>query len=102
MTGTTVSFDFVAGTVATVNPCVFALLPAYLARRVGVEDGTRGSADAVSRALLVGGVTTAGFMLVFGTIGTAIGLGAHAPTSPASTRDCNAPSADHDEGDESG
>ncbi len=76
MTGSTVSFAFVAGTVATVNPCGFALLPAYLARRVGVEDGARPSADAVSRALLVGGVTTAGFMLVFGTIGTAIGLGA--------------------------
>ncbi len=76
MSGSTVSFAFVAGTVATVNPCGFALLPAYLARRVGVEDGARPSADAVSRALLVGGVTTAGFMLVFGTIGTAIGLGA--------------------------
>jgi len=76
LSGSTVSFAFVAGTVATVNPCGFALLPAYLARRVGVEDGARPSADAVSRALLVGGVTTAGFMLVFGTIGTAIGLGA--------------------------
>lgn len=76
MTGSTVSFAFVAGTVATVNPCGFALLPAYLARRVGAEDGTRRNADAVSRALLVGAVTTAGFMLVFGTIGTAIGLGA--------------------------
>ena len=76
MTGSAVSFAFVAGTVATVNPCGFALLSAYLARRVGAEDGTRRSADAVSRALVVGGVTTAGFMLVFGTIGTAIGLGA--------------------------
>jgi cytochrome c-type biogenesis protein len=76
VSGSTVSFAFVAGTVATVNPCGFALLPAYLARRVGAEDGARPSADAVSRALLVGAVTTAGFMLVFGTIGTAIGLGA--------------------------
>lgn len=76
MSGGTVSFAFVAGTVATVNPCGFALLPAYLARRVGAEDGSRRGADAVGRALLVGGVTTAGFMLVFATIGTAIGLGA--------------------------
>jgi len=76
VTGSAVSFAFVAGTVATVNPCGFALLPAYLARRVGAEDGSRRSVDAVSRALVVGGVTTAGFMLVFGTIGTAIGLGA--------------------------
>ena len=76
MSGSTVSFAFVAGTVATVNPCGFALLPAYLARRIGVDEGTRRSGDAVSRALLVGVVTTAGFMLVFGTIGTSIGLGA--------------------------
>ena len=55
MTGSTVSFAFVAGTVATDNPCGFALLPAYLARRVSVEDGAHPSADAVSRALLVGG-----------------------------------------------
>ena len=75
LTGT-LSFAFVAGTVATVNPCGFALLPAYLARRVGTEDGARRNGDAVGRALLVGGVTTAGFMLVFGTIGTAISLGA--------------------------
>ncbi len=77
MSGGALSFAFVAGTVATVNPCVFALLPAYLPRRLGAEDGSqRRGADAVSRALLVGGVTTAGFLLVFGTIGTAIGLGA--------------------------
>jgi cytochrome c biogenesis protein CcdA len=76
VSGGTLSFAFVAGTVATVNPCGFALLPAYLARRVGAEGGRRKTADALSRALLVGGVTTVGFMLVFGTVGTAIGLGA--------------------------
>ena len=57
------------------NPCGFALLPAYLARRIGTEDGAGRGADAVARALLVGAVTTVGFMVVFGTIGTAIGLG---------------------------
>jgi len=76
----TLSFAFVAGTVATVNPCGFALLPAYLARRIGGDDGVRRGADAVARALLIGAVTTAGFMLVFGTIGTVISLGAHALT----------------------
>ena len=72
----TLSFAFVAGTVATVNPCGFALLPAYLARRIGSGEETRRGADAVARALLVGAVTTVGFMVVFGTIGTAISLGA--------------------------
>lgn len=65
-----------AGTVATVNPCGFALLPAYLARRIGGEDGDRRGADAVARALVIGAVTTAGFVLVFATIGTAISMGA--------------------------
>lgn len=76
MSGAALSFAFVAGTVAVVNPCGFALLPAYLARRVGAEDGARAGSDAVGRALLVGLVTTGGFMLVFGTAGSAIGLGA--------------------------
>ena len=76
MSASTVSFAFVAGTIATVNPCGFALLPAYLARRIGTEDGAGRGADAVARALLVGAVTTVGFMVVFGTIGAGIGLGA--------------------------
>ncbi len=58
------------------NPCGFALLPAYLARRIGTDEGMRPGADAVGRALLVGAATTVGFMIVFGTIGTAISLGA--------------------------
>ena len=74
----TLSFAFVAGTVATVNPCGFALLPAYLARRIGSDEQQRRTSEAVARALLVGAVTTAGFMVVFGTIGTAISLGARA------------------------
>lgn len=31
----TLGFAFAAGAVATVNPCGFALLPAYLARQLG-------------------------------------------------------------------
>jgi cytochrome c-type biogenesis protein len=51
-------------------------LPAYLARRIGADEGRRRGADAVARALVVGGVTTVGFLLVFGTLGTAISAGA--------------------------
>jgi len=79
MTGA-LSFSFVAGTVATVNPCGFALLPAYLARRLGAEERRRGVAEGIVRALLVGGVTSLGFLLVFGTVGSAISLGAHSLT----------------------
>ena len=76
MNTTTLTFAFFAGTLATVNPCGFALLPAYLVRRLGSADESRRGGDAVARALGVGGVTTAGFLLVFATLGTAIAAGA--------------------------
>lgn len=57
-----------AGMAATVNPCGFALLPAYLSAFVGMrEDGNR--VAAVSRALGVSLVLTAGFVTVFGLFG---------------------------------
>jgi len=36
MTGA-VAFAFLAGTVATVNPCAFVLLPAYFTRRLEAD-----------------------------------------------------------------
>lgn len=69
------TFAFIAGTVATANPCGFALLPAYVASRLREDDAAR-RPDAVARALEVGALTTVGFLLVFGTIGTAMSLGA--------------------------
>lgn len=74
-------FAFVAGSIATANPCGFALLPAFLAGRLQDAAADAGPARAVARALTVGAVTTAGFLLVFGTIGTAISLGARWLTS---------------------
>lgn len=60
-----------AGMAATVNPCGFALLPAYLGAFVGMkEDGNR--VAAVSRALGVSLVLTAGFVTVFGLFGIAL------------------------------
>jgi cytochrome c biogenesis protein CcdA len=62
---------FTAGMVATVNPCGFAMLPAYLSFFVGVDQGG-GSADArvnVSRALVVGASVAAGFGATFAVIG---------------------------------
>lgn len=53
---------------ATVNPCGFALLPAYLAAFVGHEH-RGGRFGAVGRAFVVSVVLTAGFVLVFGSFG---------------------------------
>ncbi len=62
------AFALAAGMAATVNPCGFALLPAYLSAFVGLDDrGTR--VGAVGRALAVSAVLTAGFVLVFGAFG---------------------------------
>ena len=70
---------FTAGLVATLNPCGFAMLPAYLSYFVGVDadrDGGRGSA--IRRALWVGTVVSAGFLVVFGIAGILISAGVQA------------------------
>ncbi len=70
-------FAFVAGAIATANPCGFALLPAYLARRLDAgEADRRGGFDGIIPAMGVGAATTVGFLLVFGLAGAAISLGA--------------------------
>ncbi|CAN5432778.1 cytochrome c biogenesis CcdA family protein [soil metagenome] len=64
----TYAFALAAGMAATVNPCGFALLPAYLSTFVGLDhDG--GRAGAIGRALAVSAVLTAGFVVVFATFG---------------------------------
>ncbi|MBI4884637.1 MAG: cytochrome c biogenesis protein CcdA [Actinobacteria bacterium] len=60
-----------AGMAATVNPCGFALLPAYLSAFLGIEHRA-GGANAVARALAVSGALTAGFVVVFGAFGLII------------------------------
>jgi len=58
---------FAAGLVAALNPCGFALLPAYLALVVRGERADRW--DAVGRALAATTAMTLGFLAVFGTFG---------------------------------
>jgi len=61
---------FSAGMIATVNPCGFAMLPAYLSYFLGRDDDAQLSpARNVLRALAVGLTLTAGFTLVFGVFG---------------------------------
>ncbi|MGH9228796.1 MAG: cytochrome c biogenesis CcdA family protein [Acidimicrobiales bacterium] len=71
-----VAFAFAAGLVATVNPCGFAMLPAYLSYFMGLDDdrvGGRGTG--VARGLAVGAVVSAGFLAVFGVSGTLVNAG---------------------------
>lgn len=66
------SLALAAGMAATVNPCGFALLPAYLSAFLGTEDRTTGAAGAVLRALGVSGALTLGFVVVFGLFGLVV------------------------------
>jgi cytochrome c-type biogenesis protein len=65
---------FAAGLVATVNPCGFAMLPAYLSYFLGLDEPGGGRAT-VGRALVIGLVVSAGFLLVFGVVGALVTLG---------------------------
>lgn len=70
----TFAFAFLAGGVATANPCGFGLLLAYVARQLGVDADPGRTAAASGRALAMGAATTGGFVAVFAVVGTAISL----------------------------
>jgi cytochrome c-type biogenesis protein len=72
-------FAFAAGMVSAVNPCGFAMLPAYLGLYLGFGEDRREQTNPVEnlgRALLVGGAVAGGFILLFGVVGFVIGVGA--------------------------
>ena len=76
---------FTAGMVATVNPCGFAMLPAYLGYFLGIDQGEDGQASAsITRALVVGTVVSLGFLLLFAIAGmlvswTSVAVGDFSP-----------------------
>lgn len=64
------AFAFTSGMIAAVNPCGFAMLPAYLSFFVGSEaDDTAPLERSLLRAVKVGLVMTVGFIVVFGITG---------------------------------
>src|SRR5438128_10567526 len=62
---------FTTGMIVTVNPCGFAMLPAYLSFFVG-DDDQRDARNAVARALLVGPTVTFGFVSTFAVLGLVV------------------------------
>ncbi len=71
------AFAFTAGAVATVNPCGFAMLPAYFARQLGEDSGDDEQiALSFLRVIRSGIGVTIGFVLVFGAASGAMALGA--------------------------
>jgi cytochrome c-type biogenesis protein len=74
-------FAFGAGIVAAVNPCGFAMLPAYLSLYLGSqEEGfeKRSTLGRVIRAVLIAGVVSLGFVLLFGLAGVIVAAGGSA------------------------
>ena len=63
---------FASGMLTTVNPCGFAMLPAYLAYFLGLEGEDRDVRASVTRSIGVGLSVAAGFLLVFSLVGLAI------------------------------
>ena len=69
-----VAVAFGAGMLATVNPCGFVMLPAYLSYFLGTTEGDATRPDpapriGVGRAIAVGGAVSAGFMSLFAVAG---------------------------------
>ena len=72
-----ISIALVAGGLATLNPCGFALLPAFLSFYVGArEESLPRAPNRVAQGLLVGLLVTAGFLGVFVAVGLPILYGA--------------------------
>ena len=76
-------FAFAAGMVATVNPCGFVMLPAFLTMYLTDQQGdaklgssTRGMSRSLIKALYVSAALGSGFVLLFGGVGLAISFGA--------------------------
>jgi cytochrome c biogenesis protein CcdA len=76
-----VGYALVAGMVASVNPCGFVLLPAYLGYYLGDGRGGIGVRRQLGRALVVSATVTASFALLFGLTGILAGLAASALTT---------------------
>lgn len=69
MTDVPVLLALTAGMVAALNPCGFALLPAYLTLVVAQGGQSTSRSSAVGRALTMSAAMTTGFVVVFGAFG---------------------------------
>ncbi len=73
-----VGYAFAAGMVASVNPCGVLLLPSYALYQLGTEEADFDQSPAAKRALkalLIGGMATAGFIAIFAIVGSFLAAG---------------------------
>ena len=65
-------FAFTVGVASAFNPCGFAMLPAYIGLYLGANNTDGGRANPIrniAKALMIGGLVTAGFVLLFSVVG---------------------------------
>ena len=65
-------FAFTAGVASAFNPCGFAMLPAYIGLYLGDKNTAGVKTNPVrniARALLIGGLVTLGFIVLFSVVG---------------------------------
>jgi cytochrome c-type biogenesis protein len=71
-----IAYAFTAGLVATVNPCGFPMLPAYLSYFVGADDEVvAGPGTRVLRAVAAAAAVSVGFFIVFVGLGIPVNAG---------------------------
>ncbi len=70
-----IAYAFSAGMVATVNPCGFVMLPAYIAYHLGLGDETVHPLKRAAKGLAMGLMATLGFVVLFGAVGAIIAAG---------------------------
>ena len=81
MSAAALSFAFVAGLFASVNPCGFVMLPALVGYYLGADEHTFAHLSLwarLARAVGLSLVVTLGFLLVFGVVGAAVMSGGRA------------------------
>lgn len=77
-----IAIAIVAGALASVNPCGFPLLPAFLSFYVGADEDLLPRAPArVAQGLFVGALVSVGFLAVFSVVGVPISFGMTQVTS---------------------
>lgn len=80
------AYAFTTGMVSAVNPCGFAMLPAYLGYFLGTEadEDETSTSTSLLRGLVVAGAVSAGFLVLFAVAGmlvswTSLGVGKISP-----------------------
>ncbi len=70
------AFAFSAGLLASVNPCAFAMLPGFVSYYLGSQEAeVVSTSERLRTALIFGIAATAGFILLFASVGTVFSTG---------------------------